>query len=170
MVMLLLLKGLCSGRSFLDRFQEGGHQGSRFGGVEQAKRYGVTPVHRQDFEQRMDIVPALHRHQNTAPVHAVVEDAGVVKVEVHDLNLGVIFPDVIPQEVHIMAPPAPDQHQLFAVEILYRQAVFLGQRVVGRYSTADGFPGKFQSGAAAEFQHGIVKDAGHHIDVLAKVG
>lgn len=38
-----------------------------------------------------------------------------------------------------------------------------------RDGTAEGLPGQFQPGAAAQIQHGLGKDAGYDIDVIAKV-
>ena len=138
--------------------------------MQQPEGDGVAPVHRQDLEQRMDIAPVLHRHQHAVVVFALVESIHAVKIKVHDLDLGMVFPQIVPQQVHIVAPVPAHQHQPLAVQVLYGQRFLLGQPVVDRHGAADGFPGDLQPGAPAQVEHGLVKDARHHIDALAEVG
>ena len=81
-----------------------------------------------------------------------------------------VFPQIVPQQVHIVAPVPAHQHQPLAVQVPDGQGLFLGQTVVDRHRAADGLPGDLQPGAPAQVEHGLVKDARHHVDVLAQVG
>ena len=63
----------------------------RFGRVKQAIRYGISPVNRQDFQQRVNILPLCNRHENAVVVFALVERVHVVKVKIYYLNLGWFF-------------------------------------------------------------------------------
>ena len=83
--------------------------------MEQAIGDGVAPIHREDLQKRVDILPFGHRHQHTVIIFALVESVDIVKIKVYDLDLRVIFPQIVPQQVHIMAPFPSHQHQFFAI-------------------------------------------------------
>ena len=68
--------------------------GLRFRRMEQAKRNGITPVHWQDLEQRMDISPVFNGHQNTIIVFTLVKYINIIKVKIYYVYLRMIFPQV----------------------------------------------------------------------------
>src|SRR5699024_8935656 len=94
---------------FADGLQKAGHAGRGLGGVQQPEGDGVAPVHRQDLEQGVDVAPVLHRHQHAVVVFALVEGVHAVEIKVHDLDLGMVFPQIVPQQAvcRATASPAP---------------------------------------------------------------
>ena len=108
----------------------------------------MIPIHRNDLEQRMNVVPDLNRQQNIIAVFTPIENLHVVEIEIHNVNLGVILPEIIPKLVHIAAPIPVHQHQIFPVQILNRQSVFLCQLVVDGHPAAQALTGNLKSGTA----------------------
>ena len=62
-----------------------------------------------------------------------------------------------------------DEHQVFAVQVLHGEAALGGQPVVDRHGAADRLARKLEPRALAQVQHGLVENAGHHVDVLPEV-
>ena len=117
----------------------------------------------------MHIAPVFNGHKHAVVVLAFVERRHIVEVEVHNVNLRVVFPEVVAQHVYVVAPIPAHQHQVFAVEVAHAQFVLLRQAVVNGHRAADRFAGNFQPGALAQFQHGFIEDASHYVDGLAEV-
>lgn len=115
------------------------------------------------------MIPCLDCHQDIIAVFAPVKGFHTVKVKVHDLNLGMVLPDFIPEHIHIMAPVPLHQHQPFSVQILNSQMIFIGEAVVDGYRTANRLSGYLKTVAVSQIQHRIVKNACHHIYVLSQI-
>lgn len=137
--------------------------------MQKSKRNRISPVHRKDFQQRMHISPVLHCHQYTIIVLTLIERSHIIKIKIHNMYLGMIFPQIIPQKIHIMAPVPAHEHQIFSIQILHRQTVFLRQAVMDGNRAADRLPGNLQSFALTEIQHRLIKNSGDHINVLSQI-
>ena len=112
--------------------------------MKEAKGDGVVPVHWEDFQQGMDIPPVFDGHEHTVVVFALVEGPYIVEIKIRNMDLGMVFPQVVPEEVYIVAPVPAHEHQVFPIQILDGQLVLLGQMVMDGHGTADRLPGNFQ--------------------------
>ena len=83
--------------------------------MEQAEGDGIAPIHGENLQERMDIPPVFNGHEDTVIVFALVEDGHIIEIEVLNLYLRVVFPQVIPEKIHIVAPVPVHQHQLFPI-------------------------------------------------------
>ena len=137
--------------------------------MEKAIRNRVIPLHRQNLKQGMDVLPFRNSHQNAVVVFTLVKYFRIIEIKIYDLYLRMILPQLIPQKIHIMTPVTFYQHQFFAIQILYRQPVLFRQPVMNGHRTADWLPGDFQSRALPQTEHGLIKNTGHHIDVLSQI-
>lgn len=72
--------------------------------MEQTIRDGIFPIHRQNFQQRVNILPLLDSHQHAIIIFTLVKNTHIVEIKIHDLDLRMIFPKIIPQQVYIAAP------------------------------------------------------------------
>ena len=133
------------------------------GRVEQAVRDGVAPVHRDGLEQGMDLPPVVNGHEDVLGVLALVEHVDVEHLKVHNADLGVIPPQLVPHLVQIPVPAPMDQKKVLPVQVFRCQPVLGRQGVVDGYRTANGFPAELQSGALPVFQKILVKEPGHNV-------
>ena len=113
MLLLLALTGF--GEHLLHGLQKASDRIGGGRGMEQPEGNRVVPIHRQNLQQRVNPRPLGHRHHQHIVVLAAVEGLQIVKGEIHNLNLQVISPEVVPQLVGVFAPVALHQHQLLAV-------------------------------------------------------
>ena len=97
-------------------------------GMQQAIGNRVFPFYGYHLKQRMDVIPYLNRHQHIIAVFTAVKYIHTVKIKIHDLDLTVILPDIVPKSVHVMAPVTMHQHQIFPVQILYVQLLLSASR------------------------------------------
>lgn len=79
--------------------------------MKQPKGNRITPVNREDLQKRVNIPPVFYRHQHTIVVFALIKGVYIVKIEIHDMDLGMVFPDIVPQKVHIAAPFPAHEHR-----------------------------------------------------------
>ena len=117
----------------------------------------------------MDIVPCLDCHQHVITVFTTVKHIYAVKVKIHNLNLAVILPNIIPKHIHIVAPVPVHQHQLLSIQILNGQTVFTGKTMVDGNRTTDRLPGNFKTRTVSQIQHCVIKNPRDHINMLSKV-
>ena len=61
--------------------------------------------------------PAGNGQQHVVGAFAAVEHVHAVKIKIYYVNLRVMLPQVVPQLIHIVAPAAVHQHQVFAVKV-----------------------------------------------------
>ena len=85
--------------------------------MENAIGNAIIPFHWDYLQKRMDSCPTGDRQQNVIGVLAAVEHIHVVKVEIYDMDLRMVLPEVIPELIHIMAPAPVHQHEIFAIKI-----------------------------------------------------
>ena len=85
----------------------------------------------------MDILPVVDGHENIIGVLTLIEDVDAEKVKIHNVDLRVIPPQLVPHLVQIVVPTPADHQKVLPVEVIRRQALFGGQRVVDGYSAAD---------------------------------
>ena len=83
--------------------------------MEQAERYGISPIHRQNLEQWVDISPIFHCHEDTVIILALVKCRYIIKIEIHNLDLWVVLPNVIPEQIYVMAPIPAHEHQFLSI-------------------------------------------------------
>ena len=105
--------------------------------MEQAERNGIVPVHWDSFKQRVDVLPVVDGHEDVIGVFALIEDVDAEKVKVHNVNLRVIPPQLVPHLIQLVVPAPANHQEVLPVEVIRRQALFGGQRVVDGYSAAD---------------------------------
>ena len=72
--------------------------------MEQAVWDAVIPFHRNHFQKRVYICPSRNRQQNIIAVFTAIKNIRIIKIKIHDLNLWVVLPEVIPKLIYIMAP------------------------------------------------------------------
>ena len=140
------------------------------GRMEDAVGNAVLPFHGYDLQQRMDIGPAGDGQQHIVGVFAAIEHIHAVKIEVHNMDLGMVLPQIVPQLIHIVAPAPVHQHQIFSIQISNLQFIFCGQTVVDGYGAVERAANQFQPGTAPQVQHGVIENAAYDVDVLAQVG
>lgn len=85
--------------------KEAPDDGRRLRRVEDSVWNAVVPLHRNHLQQRMDVRPPRDGQQHIVGVLASIEDVHAVEIEFHDVDLGMMLPKVVPQCIHIMAPP-----------------------------------------------------------------
>ena len=85
--------------------------------MENAIGNAIIPFHWDYLQKRMDSCPAWNRQQHIVGVLAAVEHIHVVKVEIYDMDLRMVLPEVISELIHIMAPSPVHQHEIFAIKI-----------------------------------------------------
>lgn len=117
----------------------------------------------------MHIVPCLNCHQHIITVSGAVKHIHTVKVKIHDLDLIMILPDVIPKHIHIMTPVPVHQHQPLAIQILNSQPVFTGKTMMDGYRAADRLSGNFKSCTASQIQHRVIKNPCNYVNVLPQI-
>lgn len=83
--------------------------------MQQAKGNGVAPLHRDGFQQGVDVLPILDSHHNVFRVLALVEHVDAEKIKVNDLDLRMILPEVVPKLVQVVVPAPADQEKIFSV-------------------------------------------------------
>lgn len=69
----------------------------------------------------------------------------------------------------MVAPAAAHQHKILAVQVADLQMVLLCQRMVQCHGAADGYHCKLCARTLAQVEQRIVKNAAHHVNVLAEV-
>ena len=87
----------------------------------------------------MDVLPLGHRHQHTIVVFALVKGIHIVKVKIHNLDLRMVFPKIISQQIYLVAPFPTHHHEFFAIQILNGEPVFSRQPVMNGHRRADRF-------------------------------
>lgn len=85
--------------------------------MENAIRNAVIPFHWDYIQKRMDSCPTGNSQQNVIGVLTAIEHIHVVKVEIYDMDLRMVLPEVISELIHIMAPSPVHQHEIFAIKI-----------------------------------------------------
>ena len=90
----------------------------------------VGPIHRQNLEHRMNIVPIINGHNDIIVVFTLIKYIHTQKVKINDVNLGMILPKVVPHHVQITVPIAAYEHKIFSIQILNRQKFLGGQRMI----------------------------------------
>ena len=105
--------------------------------MENAEGNGIAPVHWDGFEQRVDVLPVVDGHENVIGVLALIEDVDAEKVKIHNVDLRMIPPKLVPHLIQIVVPTPANHQEVLPVKIIRRQALFAGQRVIDGYSTAD---------------------------------
>ena len=66
--------------------------------MENAVGNAVIPLHRNDLQKRMDSCPTGNSQQNVIGVLAAVEHVHAVKIKIHNVNLRVVLPQIVPFE------------------------------------------------------------------------
>ena len=117
----------------------------------------------------MDIRPAGNRQQHIVGVLAAVEHVHAVKIKIHNVNLRVVLPQIVPKLIDIVAPAAVHQQQILPIEVRNLQLVFVRQPVVDGDCTAEAPPRQLQPGTAPQVQHGLIKNTAYYINVLSEI-
>lgn len=129
----------------------------------------MIPLHRDNFQQRMNTRPCFYRHQYIVAALTAIENAHIIKIKINDVNLAMIFPYIVTETVYMVAPAAMNQHQIFPIQVLNRQLIFFCRRVLHGNSTAKGFPRYLKPCALTQAEHCFIKNPRNHIDMLTKV-
>ena len=78
--------------------------------MQKTVRNAVFPLNRNNFQQRMNICPTRYRKQNIVRVFASVKYAHIVKIEINNMYLRMILPNIVTQLVNIIAPATVHKH------------------------------------------------------------
>lgn len=114
--------------------------------------------------------PISDSQQNVIGVLTAVEHIHVVKVEIYDMDLRMVLPQIVPKLIDIVAPATVHQQQILPIEVRNLQLVFVRQPVVDGDCTAEAPPRQFQPGTAPQVQHGLIKNTAYNINVFAEIG
>ena len=85
--------------------------------MENAIGNAVISFHWDYLQKRMDSCPTGNSQQNVIGVLTAVEHVHAVKIKIHNVNLRMVLPEVIPELIDIVAPAAVHQHEIFAIKI-----------------------------------------------------
>lgn len=97
----------------------------------------VFPFDGNDFQKRVDIGPTGDRQQHVVGILTAVEHVHTVKLEIHNVNLRVVLPQIVPKLIDVVAPAAMHQQQVFPIEVGNWQFVLFRQPVVDRNGAAE---------------------------------
>ena len=64
----------------------------------------VIPFHRNDLQKRVYVCPSRNCQQNIIAVFTAIENVHIIKIKIHNMNLWVVPPKIIPELIYIMAP------------------------------------------------------------------
>ena len=130
----------------LHRVQKASDGGGGVGGVEQAVRDGVAPAHREGLEQGVNLPPVVDGHEDVLRILALVEHVDVEHLKIHDMDLGMVPPKLVPHLVQIVVPAPADEQKVFPVEILHSKALLGCQGVIDGHCAPYGLPNATQHG------------------------
>ena len=95
----------------------------------------MFPFYGDDLQQRMDIRPLPDGNHHIIGILTAVKYLHIIKVKVHNMDLAVVLPDVIPEPVNIMAPVPAYHHQILPIQIADLQDALFRQRMVYGHRT-----------------------------------
>ena len=117
----------------------------------------------------MNIRPILNRHHQIVAVFTLIENPHGKKIEINDVNLRMILPEIIPQNIQIAVPAAANQHEIFTVQIFDGKPCAGSQRVRNRHCAANRLLGQLKCRAPACFQKWFIKRARHNVNLITEV-
>ena len=117
----------------------------------------------------MHTCPAGNGEQHIVGALAAIKNIHAVNIKIHNLNLRVVLPEIVPQPIHIMTPATMHQQQVFTMKVGKLQSILYRQPMMNGHCTLKWRAYQFQSGTAAQCQHGFVKNAAHDVDTSAQI-